>query len=309
MIIHLTQGITQCTVAQLSVLSKLILSGHDKGHKFSIAPSHEQWLDEQLLNSSAYYGDLDKELYKAMKLRWSPTSEEDRNMGKIEVGADLDNDLQLLLKLAEKPALLIVENGKYDGSAISQWINLYKDKRDYKTINRAVFDRLKSNGLVYSNAGGKNNIPNQAETEKGNYGTLLARRALSIFDSDRENAEDRTDHNADIKRKLDTLTVPWFELEKRMIENYFPWECYRDAGCVEGDRPDGITEEDWDYKKLDSFLADKKLQPDKKKKYTKSKLPDVAKQLTSERLAGRLAHAQRKPDEIQSLILKIYSII
>jgi len=122
------------------------------------------------------------------------------------------------------PLTIVLENELNDGHFVEAIISKFlpNDKKidvgQYKSNNWLVFD----------GAGGKVNIPSKVESRYQSCGYKKKMLKLYvIFDSDKKFLGD-SDKNVSLKEKLDELSIPHHELEKRSIENYIPEELFRE---------------------------------------------------------------------------------
>lgn len=308
MIFKITDGIRNFGESGINRFSKLLLDVFEAGHCLSMSPSNQNWLEEELLDTDRYYGEIDKEIFCEGIMKSSTTTQLERYLSAVSVGDNEGTDLDVMEAVLRRPSLVVLENGTYDWSAICKWILLYRKKRDYRDINSLVSKAVSKGRLVSSNAGGNGGILNEGRTRKPQFHGAHAVKMFSVFDSDKSHAG-APDSNKTIKAGLDEEEITWHELTKRAMENYFPWKNYCDIGCLQGDPPAGYSEEMWDYVKVDDYINVSLTPQHRVADYSKSKMTALSAALTGDDLRTRFAHIGGGSDEIQEIILKIARII
>ena len=299
MIFDITDGITSLSAERHHILARALAVAVENIHFLNVSFKALRWIEQEIIASPDFYGDIQREALREI-IAQTPSSILSKNLAHFQVGGNADGDVVKMLVLATEPSHIIVENSKNDGAVIAKWVRLYKDERAFKSLNELVAERLKRNRIRFANAGGKGNIPNEADSLMPLFKNLHSYKLLAIFDSDKGHAAD-TDKNHHIKQELDNRAIAWHELSNRAVENYFPFSTYSNAQLV---RPGivapsiGETDE-WDYCHLNS-LADLA--------FAKDDLIALARELTKDELKSRMAHKQANPDEIQAVILKIAKI-
>lgn len=308
MIIELTSGIRSFDEDQKNRLSKLVMEAISRGHFFEMSFQENLWFQKEFLENDRYYGSLDRELMREAVQIWSPTALMSRSLSTIKIGEDPERDLSALDAVVHQQSIVVVENGKYDWSAISRWVELYCKNRGFEDINSLVCEEIACRRLMQANAGGKGGIVNEATSHVPDFNGAHPVKMMSIFDSDKSSCDD-ADHNGYIKSGLDGLGVGWYELRKRALENYFDWKCFVEIGCVTGERPNDVDEADWDYLDIEEYINETLDTALRKNKYEKSKMTDLSEKLDIKLLNRRITHDGQVSDEIQDIILRLAKIV
>lgn len=322
MIFHLDNTIKKQSQEAILTLAEAMVLACDN-HHFIIRDKLVDWIDEEIMNSQLYLGKLAKMKLQSNHELFFPKKCHKKYLQNITVGYGKNMiNIEQMHKMAMLPSYVILENGKYDWSMFEKWVFLYRNDDCFETINKMVNTAIYDGQLLPDNGGGKTNIPNQAYIRTSLYPTselkLYSYKLLAIFDSDKTSDTDLFDHNNDIKTKLDKLKVEFYELRKRKIENYFPFETYKAVGLANAvNRPVGLTELDWDYCNLNdnkSFIEKNgqtiRVQ-DFLKKFEKTHVVDLSNSLTEQQLKQRIAHDNpiNGHDEVQETILKMAKLI
>lgn len=322
MIFHLDNTIKKQSQEAILTLAEAMVLACDN-HHFIIRDTLIDWIDEEIMNSQLYLGELAKLKLQNNHELFSPKSCHKKYLQEITVGYERKMiSIEQMYKMVQLPSYVILENSKYDWSMFEKWVYLYSDDDIFETINQMVNTAIYEGQIIPDNGGGKTNIPNQAYIRTSIYPTselkLYSYKLLAVLDSDKTSDTDLFDHNNDIKTKLGNLNVEFYELRKRKIENYFPFETYKAVGLSKTEnRPAELTELDWDYCDLNdnkSSIAKNnhtiRVQ-DFLHKFEKKNVVDLSNALTKQQLKQRIAHDNRinGHDEVQETILKIAKLI
>ncbi len=271
----------------------------ERHHFFSFDYNAFIWFEKEFLNTDKYYGEIEREELRSILPKEPPTSLMSF-LTRINVGDDPDHDIGRMTTLIDKFSFVIVENNLYDGSTIKKWIKLYRNERNYKTLNQYVHRQVSCNLIDFSNGGGKDNIANDAEYHLHSYNGFHNYKLFSIFDSDKSNAND-IDHNVYVKQQLNDRSIDWHELEKRELENYFPLASFQKCRLTDsnGSKLRTLSDVEWDFCDLYTLEG---------LHFEKKDLLILSDNLTKEELKSRLEHCVNDPDELQKIIFKIAKI-
>ena len=299
MIFELKDGLRRLPEVGIDILSKNILRLVEKGHFLTMDLQLARWLEKTLTADYTYYSKNDIDFFRESFMRCEPTGELRSNLGPSII-IDTLEDVVEMKDMLDQSSAVYMENKLHDWSVVTKWAELYGTGRNKSATIEYLGDAISSGWVKAEHAGGKGSIAPLVENDLATMGAHRCRRICALFDSDRDFPDHVVDENEKIKRKLAELGVSFHELEKREMENYFPYSTYHKAGITKGDRPKTLSEKDWDFLDLSKcdFLD-----------YEKKQLPDVALHLTLNEAKDRLRHIGRNPDEITEILLKIARIV
>ena len=287
------------------VSKALCLVAEKKGH-LSVEHNVQDWIDNEILNeSNEFLSRFDVQTLKTNQSMWNVTKLHRNYHSTIKIGkANGMYSIDQMLNLLTEKSYLILENGNYDWLAIKHWIELYKNEREFKSLNQQVLRAIKEDIIREAHAGGGNGtIVNQFNALLTHYhkgcGTY---KLTTIFDSDKTSSTDIR-HNKALKQFLANNGFAGHELYKREIENYFPIEAYEQAGLLFRNQTiPAYTPEEYDFIDIQNATFTN---------YQKNQLPRLVPYLTKEALSDRVEHHRHSTsvDEIQKIIILLAKFI
>lgn len=287
-------------------VSKALCLVSEKKGLLLVGNNVQDWIDKEILNeNNEFLSKFDVQTLKTNQSLWNVTKLQRNYHSTIKIGkASNMFSIDQMLNLLEEKSYLILENSNYDWPAIKHWIELYKNDREFKSLNQQVLRAIKEDIIREAHAGGGNGtIVNQFNALLTHYhkgcGTY---KLTTIFDSDKTSSTD-TGHNKALIQFLANNGFAGHELYKREIENYFPIEAYRQADllCKNQTIPD-YTPEEYDFIDIQKATFTN---------YQKNQLPRLVPYLTKEALSNRIGHHKHSTsvDEIQEIIILLAKFI
>jgi len=235
-----------------------------------------------------------------------------------------------------QPFIIILENRLNDSYFLNALIANFKKRG--KTIKR----HLDNGWLDYGNGGGLDNITNEVNAmmrpfenlPKENYKYL---RCFVLVDSDKKFPNDTTKQNREnLFEFLNSVGIPYHELEKREMENYLPDEAIEtiennndfiqaflrlnDLQKDYFDLKEGFTENlNSSSEKVQALYADVSEEDYKVLRSNKIQLPPSFKsefpklfshqKITQEALKNRVSHQANDPNELETILDKISQLL
>lgn len=304
MIFKIDPSIKHFSQEELIVFSNALLRAEEKLHYLNIDFQTKRWIENNLFNNNLYLGRLAIHLLEENNEFWFPTALLRNNMRTVIVGKGNDFlGVDEMRMLVEEPAVVVLENGRYDWSVVKEWVELYTEERALKTINQHVDCAIKENRLRDHNAGGSGNVSNVITVLEPIYDGLPHLKIMTVFDSDKCSEQDHEDHHHSLKGYLREHKIEYHELEKREIENYFPIDTYRKSGLiVEGVEIPVFTDKEYDFQDLGNPIQSPFIKMGKKDVET------LAKNITLKELKSRVTVVDGM-DEVQRIILMLARFI
>ncbi len=289
----------------ISLLAKALLLIAEKHHHILTDVETFDWIRNDILDSTDYLGSIDRESLKTNSELWSVTGTQKNYQRQLSVGiGDADLSIQQLYTIVNEPSYVVLENSSYDWAAISRWIELYHNERNYKSLNESLYEAIKEQNLRPDHAGGGNGtIANEIGTLEATYSGKAQYKLTTIYDSDKTKIDDTDDHNKALKAYLVKSGMFGFELHKREIENYFSIETLESAGMIDKTiEIPSYTPEEYDFIDIEKAPFTK---------YSKKDMAKLAGYLSKESLKERVAHHKHSDsvDEIQLIIIELAKYI
>lgn len=289
----------------ISLLAKALLLIAEKHHHILTDVETFDWIRNDILDSTDYLGSIDRESLKTNSELWSVTGTQKNYQRQLSVGiGDADLSIQQLYTIVNEPSYVVLENSSYDWAAISRWIELYHNERNYKSLNESLYEAIKEQNLRPDHAGGGNGtIANEIGTLEATYSGKAQYKLMTIYDSDKTKIDDTDDHNKALKAYLVKSGMFGFELHKREIENYFSIETLESAGMIDKTiEIPSYTPEEYDFIDIEKAPFTK---------YSKKDMAKLAGYLSKESLKERVAHHKHSDsvDEIQLIIIELAKYI
>lgn len=268
MIFRFDSSIINSSIArELASCIKLI---YEKKHKIDYDnPAVWDFIEDSVLIVE-YLGTIDIALIRENHEMRDVRNTDRQYFRTINVGTKSDMiDLGTLGTILNNNSCVVLENSHNDWYPIKRWVELVKNQKDYKDINRKVSEAICSKSIYPDHAGGSGGIDNKiSDLKRDVYGAAVCYKVSSIFDSDKLSATDSDKHRS-LKDNLKKRGIRYHEWKKREIENYIPLRVYNYSGMVNDneEEPD-TTPSLWDYTDIEGH-------PYFKGKYTKNKLPQL----------------------------------
>lgn len=289
----------------ISLLAKCVLLIAEKHHHLLLDNGMSDWLSSTIIESTEYLGRVDREALKNNREVWRVTGVQQKYQTKLTVGVEENTiTIEQLYKIVNEPSYVVLENSMYDWSAICRWVDIYRNERDFKSLNESVFRAIKEMNLRGDHSGGGNGtIVNKIKSFDGIFQECSKLKVTTIYDSDKKSLTDSKDHNNALRDFLESFGFIGHELHKREIENYFSIDTLRMAGMIkeEEDIPE-YTPEEYDFLDIEKapFV-----------KYKKRLMPALSQHLHKTALKERVAHhkVSDSVDEIQLIIITLARFI
>ena len=302
MIFTFNQSVQQ---GNIGLLARSVLLIAEKHHHLLLDNDMSDWLSSTILDSTNYLGSFDREALKNNREVWRVTGVQQKYQTKLTVGLEENTiNIEQLYKIVNEPSYVVLENSMYDWSAICRWVDIYRNERDFKTLNESVFRAIKEMRLRGDHSGGGNGtIANRISNLKEIFQECSKFKVTTIYDSDKDSPHDTTEHNKVLNEYLKSLGFIGHELHKREIENYFSVDTLRMAGMInENVIIPKYTPEEYDFLDIENapFV-----------KYKKKSMPKLAQNLYKAALKERVAHHKVSDsiDEIQFIIITLSRFI
>lgn len=285
----------------LGLLARCILLMAEKHHHLLLDNEMLEWLSSTILESTDYLGRVDREALKNNREVWRITGVQQKYQTKLTVGVEENTiTIEQLYKIVNEPSYVVLENSMYDWSAICRWVDIYRNERDFKSLNESVFRAIKEMNLRGDHSGGGNGtIVNKIKSFEEIFKECSNLKVTTIYDSDKIGIHDPIDHNSALRDFLGSVGFIGHELHKREIENYFSVDTLRMAGMIKEDEdiPE-YTPEEYDFLDIENapFV-----------KYKKKFMPALSQHLHKAALKERVAHhkVSDSVDEIQLIIITL----
>lgn len=247
---------------------------HEQKHKIDYAdPSVWTFMENEVLTTN-YLGRLDIEAIKENQELRDVRRTDRGYLCIVEVGKNYNQiDLKTLGIILTNKSYIVLENSHYDWCPIKVWIDMLKNDRDYKDINRKVAYAVEQKWICPEHAGGGNGtIVNKIKDLEASIFLSATRiKVTTIFDSDKKSAPIPSEKNEALKTYLNDNSFNYHEWDRREIENYIPLRIYKAAGLVNQNIKEPDTQpENWNYEDLPKhpyFIG----------KYKKDKLQHLAR--------------------------------
>jgi hypothetical protein len=235
-----------------------------------------------------------------------------------------------------QPLIIILENRLNDSYFLNAIISNFKNKS--KTIKR----HLENGWLDYGNGGGLDNITNEVKAMMNSFNNLPKEnhkylRCFVLIDSDKKFPNEAPSQNrVNLFKFLDDFAIPYHELNKREMENYLPDEvietiennndfiqAYLRLNDLQKDHFDlenGFTENlNSSSKELQELYCDvseddyKVLRAQKIQLASsfKSEFPKyfLRQKVTQAALKKKVSHQKNDPNELETILSKISSLL
>lgn len=314
MIFIIDQSIIYLESKKFSIFAEAILKASDEHHFIVIDYQTQRWITDTLLSDDQYLGKSQIDRIESNLELWSPDTMCQNNMAKVTIGVG-DNFLSVedMKLIADRQSKVVIENGLYDWEVVKKWVKLYRQDRVYKSINSKVHRAITSFQLVEENAGGgSGSIENRIRTIIPEYKGVAQWKISTIFDSDKD-CRNQPSKNSSLINYLQNNKIGFHELNKREIENYFPYSLYKELKFTTDKVPNpnesGFYWDYYDFTPNENTLKNKDYV-----RFVKCEKDDVlalAEKLTKQDVQSRLAHCTDagEPDEVQEIILLMAKII
>lgn len=279
------------------------------GHYVKDRPTTWQWIENNVLTGN-YLSQYDIELIKKNQEFRDIPMILDRYLSNVIIGYSVGMITpQAAIPLVSMPSYVVVENENNDWPVLRKWIELLKNDKRFKTINRLVEKKKDERALRPYNAGSSGQIINTLEQRMAEFGTLSKYKVMALYDSDKSDVgAEPSNEKKKISEYIKNNALTGHVLYKREMENYFPLECYITARLADEGLcyPNG---QDWDFEDVQNYI---KL--NSTRKYEKKDLPTLVNYINKELLEGRIVHHPVNHQgismtEIQNIILKFVQIV
>lgn len=298
------------------LLAKCLRLMNEKGHKVERNGCYLSYIEKKILVIT-YVGERDIDLIERNRAFFDVTSSnrEDYRCVTIGYGEGMCSPADTYLVLNE-PSLVIVENKTNDGSVITRWAECYKDEGKAGDVNECVLDAIRDKRLRFLNAGGGDGtIIKRIEDERSVFGGFPHFKITTVYDSDKNSANDTNNHNKVLEDYLTANNYKYHCLLKREMENYFPITVYGECGLLrDGKTIPPYSDVDWDYLEIKEE-KDKRPGEQDFMYYEKKLLPDLAAKACKKHFKQRVAHQSKynshygEVDEIQHVLLMLAQYI
>lgn len=274
MIFHFDSSIMDKSCAHdLALYLRLI---HEKKHKIDYDnPAVWDFIDQEVLSTS-FLGTVDIDLIRENKELREVNNTDRGYFQTLRIGTGSKMiDLKTLGIILNTNSCIVLENSHHDWWPIKIWVDYVKNERDYKDVNRKVSDAIAQKWIYPEHAGGGDGtITNKImDMKESRYSTAIQIKVTTIFDSDKQSATIPSEKNKSLKKFLSENAFSYHEWERREIENYIPLRIYKSAGFFQKKQAEPDTTPNiWNYTDIGEH-------PFFKGKYTKDKLPTLAKNI------------------------------
>lgn len=169
---------------------------------------------------------LDKELIEEYFNKFIIEGKPNFNYKVSNESSEIDFNLEEAKIFFLQPLLIILENSLNDGHFVDQIMKVFRKK------GKVVRRHKENNWLKYGNGGGCSNIPNFIKGEKNNFDNLPKDnhrypRCFVLIDSDKKFPAEVNSNRSTLFSDLNDNDIPYYELNKREMENYLPDEILR----------------------------------------------------------------------------------
>ena len=253
MIFELDASITAIPESNFSVLEEMIRVVMKNNHFFSVEDYRiKDWLYDSVVANAHIFPAIYRDLYEKNTQLFAPTGLQKKYFRHIPIGYKQTGMFSPkdVVSLASCSSYVVLENGLYDWRTICKWVALYV-QYDTKVIalSREVLESIKNAKLMPLNGGGGNgSMVNVFKTYKPVFKQFMPYKFCAIYDSDKTSSVDMVNHNTELKQYMNVEGLDGYELRKREIENYFPYDAYKEAGLVKNDSLlREMSDVDWDY--------------------------------------------------------------
>ena len=309
MILTLDSSLKQADDKTKYQLAQLIVCIVKNGHYVKDHPATWQWIESCVLKDN-FLSKYDIELIKKnQEFRDCPMIF-DRYLSQVVVGYSVGMITPLeAMNLVSMPSYIVVENDNNDWPVLRKWIELLKNDRNFKTINRLVEKKKNEKVLRPYNAGSSGQIINTLNQRMTDFGTLSKYKVMALYDSDKTTIHaELSNEKKRISEHIINCELIGHVLYKREMENYFPLDCYI-AACLADEGLSYPSGSDWDFIDVEKFIKSKS-----KRKYEKKDLPTLVDYISKEFLEERVYHHPVNHQgivitEIQNIILKFAKIV
>lgn len=297
-------------------LARFLVRINEDCHRIDRNGCYFSFIEKEVLVND-YIGQKEIDHIKSNKELFNVTSSNRTDFRCITIGYGSEmyapDDIKIILN---EPSLIVVENKRNDGSVIRRWAECYCDEDHLGDLNETVLEALDKQLVRFINAGGGDGTIRKSIEDNSNvYGHCPQLKITTVFDSDKESADDNVIHNQSLISFLEENKFDYHCLFKREMENYFPLNVYAKCGLInEKVNIPEFSEEEWDYFEIKED-KEKKQKEQAFLSYEKKCLPDLASMANKKHFKQRIKHQPKydshygKVDEIQRVLLMLAKFV